>query len=1151
MAQRLSTPPEQIKPAYTVVVVGSGYGGGVAASRLARAGQSVCLLERGKELQPGEYPVGEVEALAHVQVDVPEEPSHRPSTKLFDFRVNPEMNVLIGCGLGGTSLINANVGLEPDPRVWNDPRWPAAVRADRAGFAAGVDRAVHMLGATPYPQGFPGLRKLDALQMVADRMQAPMERPPLYVTFEDGPNAAGVTQRACILCGDCVTGCNHLAKNTTLMNYLPDARCHGAEIFCEVGVRWVERSADGRWAVRYQLLGAGREDWDAEPLTVTADVVILAAGTLGSTEILLRSAEHGLAVSQQLGQRFSGNGDVLAFSYNGDEDRSGVGFGSHLPPPDGPHAMEPVGPCITGVIRGNDDADLRRQFIVEEGSFPAPIAAMLPEVLAVASHLGGARHRGGLIELVKEKERELASLVGGARHGAVRNSVVFLGMSFDDARGVMSLQKDRLRITWPGVGTQPDALEVNRRLSDGSAALGGVYVKDPIWSKLLGQRLITVHPLGGCAMGENADGGVVDHRGEVFDAASADARHRGLYVMDGAVVPMALGLNPSLTIAALAERNCALLAAERGWPVDMTPAPPAPPAPVSAGHPGIEFTEVMRGFIAPRTAAVEEDIAQYQAAATDGERAGAAISFEMTIRGDDVAAIIADPDHGAEMAGTVVAPTLASGTMVVTGGTFQCFSEDATRVATRNLVYRMTMRAQDGRSFHLHGFKMITPGSVLELWPQTTTLYVTVREGGDEDGAVVALGVMRVHAGDFLKQMSTMRPVGADTLLDGLRARVEFGRFFAGELFETYGGIFAHTTAVDPKAPPRVRRPLRAPAPEVHGFRTDDGVDLLLTRYRGGDKGPVMLSHGLGVSSLIFSIDTINVNLLEYLVAHRYDVWLLDYRASIVLPAAQRQFSGDEIAVHDYPAAVRTVQQVTGASDIQVVAHCFGSTTFFMAMLAGLQGVRSAVCSQIGAHVLPVELTRIKAGLHLDGLVTALGVKTMTAYAEKGEGWRDQLFDDMLRLNPVGRDEHCDSEVCHRITFLYSLLYEHAQLDATTHAVLHEMFGVANVGALDHLATMVRHHQIVDAAGNDTYLPHVQRLAIPISIVHGAQNHCFLPVSTERTLEWMAAANGAGLYDRRLIPGYGHIDCIFGRDAARDVYPYIVERLDLHATAGS
>ena len=133
----------------------------------------------------------------------------------------------------------------------------------------------------------------------------------------------------------------------------------------------------------------------------------------------------------------------------------------------------------------------------------------------------------------------------------------------------------------------------------------------------------------------------------------------------------------------------------------------------------------------------------------------------------------------------------------------------------------------------------------------------------------------------------------------------------------------------------------------MHFFPTEDGVELRLTRYQGGSKGPVMLVHGLGVGSTIFSTDTIQTNLPEYLCEHDYDVWLLDFRVSILLPASKNEWNGDQIAQYDFKAVIAQIQPETQAKDVQCVAHCYGATTFFMAMLAGLQGVRSAVCSQI------------------------------------------------------------------------------------------------------------------------------------------------------------------------------------------------------------
>ena len=353
-----------------------------------------------------------------------------------------------------------------------------------------------------------------------------------------------------------------------------------------------------------------------------------------------------------------------------------------------------------------------------------------------------------------------------------------------------------------------------------------------------------------------------------------------------------------------------------------------------------------------------------------------------------------------------------------------------------------------------------------------------------------------------------------------------------------------HDTVFNPDLPPRDRRALKTEAPTVHPFTAPDGTELRLTRYQGGAGGPVMLVHGLGVSSRIFATDTIETNLVEFLFARGYDVWLLDFRSSCELAAAETHYSGDAVATLDYPAAVATVRRETGAGAIDVVAHCWGATTFTMAMLAGLQGVRSGVISQISAHVFTPTMTRIKTGLHLPQFLHALGVDSLTAYVDTHADWKDRLFDAALALYPIELEERCRSPVCHRITFLYAPLYEHDQLNELTHSCLHELFGVASIGAFEHLARISNAERIVDARGDDRYLPHLDRLAIPITFIHGAENACFLPRSTERTCEALGERNGRDLYARHEIAGYGHIDCIFGANAARDVFPRVSEHLD-------
>ncbi len=554
---QISSAAEQMKPHYTVVVIGSGYGGGIAASRLSRAGQMVCVLERGKEILPGDYPSTDLGVAEHIQIDSPL--GHVGSlTGLFDFHVNEGMSALVGCGLGGTSLINANVGLEPTPAVFKDPRWPEQLRIPGALDAA-YQHARDMLEPTPYPDDLPPLAMLDALQKSAAAIPgAKFSKTPIYVTFKDPPggvNKVGVPQRACTRCGNCISGCNYSAKNTVLMNYLPDAKHHGAEIFTEVSVSRISREGS-QWAVHYYITDSKEHRLQTGNRVVTADIVILAAGTLGSTEILLRSKQAGLPLSNQVGQRFSSNGDLLGFAYNGSFPINSIG--------DQPPRASPPGPGITGVI------DLRSQdsvsgYIIENATTPGGVTAGLPEAFALAAHFGEDTAPNHSREQLL---RSLESVVFGVYTGATKNTQTLLGMGYDAGDGVMSLKNDRLRIAWKDVGQESTFQQESEGFAAATAPLEAIYIREPIWTEKLGDSLLTVHPLGGCVMAQSAEQGVVDHKGRVFSSTQGAQVHEGLYVSDGSVVPMPLSVNPSLTISAITERCCALIAQDHGWTIN-------------------------------------------------------------------------------------------------------------------------------------------------------------------------------------------------------------------------------------------------------------------------------------------------------------------------------------------------------------------------------------------------------------------------------------------------------------------------------------------------------------------------------------------------------------------------------------------------------
>lgn len=1133
--KRLSSHLDEMAPSYDAVVIGSGYGGGVAASRLARMGYTVALLERGDEIHPGEYPDTPEKALQQSQVHA-DGVTIGQRRALFDLRVGSDMNVLVGCGLGGTSLINANVSIEADPRVFEDPVWPRGI-AD-SDLSEGYRRARAMLQPLPYPDskgGWPALNKLEAMKRSAAALGAPLVHPEINVTFTGGHNAAGVWQKACTLCGDCCSGCNVGAKNTVLMNYLPDAVASGARIYCGASVQWIEPNGAGGWRVRFQPTGFLREDFAAEPLTVDAAIVALAAGTLGSTEILMRSREKGLALSDALGTRFSGNGDVLAFGYNCDVPIDGIGMGFKAAGYDWHNGPErPVGPTITGLIDLRFGPDLESGMIIEEGSIPGGLGNFLPAVMALAARTHGTDTDPG--DLLSERAREMESLTGGPYRGAVNHTQIFLIMSHDGADGRLLLKEDRITVDWPRVGSKPGFKQVAAKVEASVKALGGTYVPNPIWTPLFGHDLVTVHPLGGCPIGVDASTGVVDQGCRVFAGTSGTDVHTGLYVCDGAAVPRSLGVNPLLTISALAERAMIRLARENERTIRLDPAPDQPTDdPATAPPTGIRFTEKMAGMIRSL-----EDGRDHPA------------SFVLTVLADDVDRLITVKEHAAALVGTIHLPPLATAPLTIRGGSWNLFIDDGDRPDTKRMAYRMPLET-GGKSFLALGEKLIHDDRGFDLWRDTTTLELVVREGADGTGTEVCRGILRIDPGDFVKQLRTMTVTGAPDFESRMRAVALFGQFFAGTLFQSFGGPFAAPALFDP-AIVRVKRPLRAGVPEVHHFETKDTKTLRFTRYRGGTKGPVILSHGLGVSSLIFSIDTIDPNLVEYLFAAGYDVWLLDYRASIDLPYPTEQFSADDVADKDYPAAVEFVRSATGASSVQVVAHCYGAMTFAMAMLSGLKHVRSAVISQIAAHAdVPFLPQRLLAFLHAPALMALFGAKFLDARASTRRNAISRFIDALLGFYPFRSEDRTRSATSRRITALYGPLYRIDQLNPPTMDALPEMFGKANILAFRHLSRIARAGRVVPANGGaPPYVTdsNLKNFAIPTLFIHGELNATFLPSGTRKTLRALERANGAGLYERYVVPDTGHIDCIFGKNAARDVFPRILAHLEKTARSG-
>ncbi len=546
---------------YDVIVVGSGYGGGVAASRLSRAGKRVAVLERGREFLTGEFPSRFPDLRNELQVRGKRMNMGR-DTALYDVRIGDDMHVLVGCGLGGGSLVNAGVALEPDPRVFADEIWPGQIAQDGL-LAEGFRRARQWLSPSRDPRASEHT-KFNALAIAGRTLDAEPIAPTVVVNFEERVNVAGVAQPACTRCGDCCGGCNVGAKNTVALTYLPDAVRHGAHLFTEAMVRSLSRGPDGRWRVQVRRLdqsnGKGAE------IILSAEVVILAAGTLGSTEILLRSQAEGLALSPRLGERFSANGDIIAFGYGANVPVNAVGVGH----PPRFEVEGSIGACVSGQIELRDASDLAQELTVQEGVLPSALAPVLPVLFMPNGRLLGA----------------MQSLINGVYKGPFARLQTFFAVSHDNSAGRLVLNGERVTVSWPGAKDEPVYQRLDAILSKLVSGVGGSYVKNPLSGTLMGHQPATAHPLGGCIIARERADGVVNHKGQVFNgratAGSSDV-HEGLYVMDGSVIPRSLGVNPLLTITALAERAMLHMAEDYGLsfgaeaiplPVPATPATP-------------------------------------------------------------------------------------------------------------------------------------------------------------------------------------------------------------------------------------------------------------------------------------------------------------------------------------------------------------------------------------------------------------------------------------------------------------------------------------------------------------------------------------------------------------------------------------------------
>jgi hypothetical protein len=334
------------------------------------------------------------------------------------------------------------------------------------------------------------------------------------------------------------------------------------------------------------------------------------------------------------------------------------------------------------------------------------------------------------------------------------------------------------------------------------------------------------------------------------------------------------------------------------------------------------------------------------------------------------------------------------------------------------------------------------------------------------------------------------------------------------------------------------------PQAEVHSVPTSDGTEVRLTRYQMGTKGPLVIAPGYGNAARAFAVDTVDKNWVQYLGEHGYDVWLFDYRASPDLPSSFTQFTVDDIALRDWPAAIGTVRRESGADSVQAMGHCVGGLSLFMAIGGGLEGLRSAHFSALAGHPIPTVGNRLRAGIRLATLFHRLGIEGLnTAYDPRS--LPDRGVELLMRTVPF---RHVyDSPVARRIYFIYGDVYRYENINRPTmDRAVPSFFGNGNITFFEHISLMIRASAARNARGEDVYLSNADAYRFPMSFMTGEYNRMFVPQGLQRTYDQLRAANGSEYYTHRVFKDYAHLDCWLGTEAERDVWPTALAELEKH-----
>ncbi|KAG0489690.1 hypothetical protein HPP92_006553 [Vanilla planifolia] len=1125
---------------FDAVVVGSGYGGSVAACRMSMAGIRVCLVEKGRRWEAHDFPADVLRLVSAARLEWSKWGVAVGSQKaLFQIREEGDSLAMVACGFGGGSLVNAGVVVPASVRARRDPKWPKEWTSDWEQCEA---LASMMLGAQPPPLEFSNGRVMR--QVLCEEMEDYKPDPiRLSINFGKEKEKAGgeINPKklgSCLACGNCFSGCPYNAKNSTDKNYLALAIKAGCTVRTETQILYVvknqgevcehdDKICKRRWRVYFDDLRY-----------ICSDFVILSAGVLGTSEILFQSQRRGLALSERLGFGLSCNGNNVAYAATSRAPLNAYGLNKKQFS-EAPIESRP-GPAISASFTSSNG------FTIQSAVLPTSYPYLLFKGIVTYGWPSPYSLLHCLINIVK------FYIMGPNACQAMALNV--MGHDACDGRITFDEETEKIRLTPPQDPLLPKKILALQNIT---RKLGGIL----FMSKY---RSTSVHLLGGCNAAPNASLGVCSPNGHVYNPSTNQSTvHEGLFVSDASLIPCSIGVNPCLAITTIAEHisknlvddvlrfKVSVLQREdiQKEPTKKTMnSVPNPSAVENLSERMVVVKEKMSGFIGgmPCTAYLTMNINCKEEQGFQHKNLSAGYGYPL-LKG--------------RVDGYVDFLSVSKEKLFILDGKVDLCKINNRTPYTQYMHYSLPLVSASGSRYILEGKKVMNPFLLASYaWREATTLHVNFQKvemnSTENEKQQISLtdeildlqGELHISIFQLLKSLAMLKGKNKDN----------FVRLLLLSFWRTYILQEPRYSEEDFSLSELIQHPY--PVHVLHQLNTEDDYTITCMQWRSTQSlwkpelktpQPVLLLNGYAGES--YYLPTEPRDLVRTLLEEGYEIWLLQTRLHPTHPS--NNFTIEDIAKFDIPAVIAKIHEEHGSSiRIHVIAHCAGGLAIHMALLGGhvsASCITSLSCTNSSMYFKLTTLASVKMRLPLLPVTMAIigKKKTLSITDSSKDEIRHSLLKWVARIIP--RTERCSCDECEIVSGVFGNPYWHENVSKTLHRwTSKQCVTHLPMSGLPHLRKVCNAGHIVDAQGKNNYMIHPERIALPTLYISGGRSLLVTPETSLMANRYMRMHQPEFEHKRVVLAGFGHSDLLIGEESYKRVFPHFVSHMRMAEEGG-